>query len=259
MDMGGTQRNQQKNKRQMGEITMNYEQKHQEDLEAAKGWLAIAKENNNKIAIQILEKFFPELRESEDEKIRKGIIKSIMDLNNDWLKLHGVTRENALTWLEKQGEELDPRYSILDKLIEADTIYQMAMNDEMVQEAKVKAVRALSRMSISEILEFEKQGEQKPSWSEEDEEILDNIITAFKRMSEEDEKISNAIYESIDFLCLKSFGFSEDEVCDWLKSIKPHWKPSKEQMEALAIAVHDAHGHSYYKNLFSLYNVLKQI
>ena len=49
---------------------MDYEQKHQEDLEAAKGWLTIAKENDNKIAIQILEKFFPELRESEDERIR---------------------------------------------------------------------------------------------------------------------------------------------------------------------------------------------
>jgi UDP-glucose 4-epimerase len=46
---------------------MNYEQKYKEDLEAAKGWLAIAKENNNKIAIQILEKLFPELFESEDE------------------------------------------------------------------------------------------------------------------------------------------------------------------------------------------------
>lgn len=45
---------------------------HQEDLEAAKGWLAIAKKNNNEIAIQILERFFPELRESEDERIRKA-------------------------------------------------------------------------------------------------------------------------------------------------------------------------------------------
>ena len=33
---------------------MNYEQKYQKDLEAAKGWLAIAKENNNNISIQII-------------------------------------------------------------------------------------------------------------------------------------------------------------------------------------------------------------
>jgi len=52
--------------------------------------------------------------------------------------------------------------------------------------------------------------------------------------NEEDAKISNAIYESIDFLCLKSFGFSEDEVCDWLKSIKPnHWKPSEYDISLL--------------------------
>lgn len=42
--------------------------------------------------------------------------------------------------------------------------------------------------------------------------------------SEEDEKISNTIYESIDFLCLKSFGVSEDEVYDWLKSLKERMK-----------------------------------
>ena len=47
---------------------------------------------------------FPELAESEDERIRKGIIKSIIDLNSDWLELHGVTKEDAIAWLEKKGE-----------------------------------------------------------------------------------------------------------------------------------------------------------
>lgn len=38
-----------------------------------------------------------------------------------------------------------------------------------------------------------------------------------------------------------------------------HWKPTEEQMEALSIAVHDAHEHRYYKNLYSLYNDLKSL
>jgi hypothetical protein len=38
--------------------------------------------------------------------------------------------------------------------------------------------------------------------------------------NEEDERISKAIYESIDYPCLESFGVSEDEVCDWFKSLK---------------------------------------
>lgn len=45
-----------------------------------------------------------------------------------------------------------------------------------------------------------------------------------KDWSEEDEKISNAIWQSIDFLCVESCGSSEDEVCDWLKSIKEKLK-----------------------------------
>lgn len=50
---------------------MDYEKKHKEDLRTAKGWLAIAKENNNKIAIQIIENLFPELKES-NEAIENG-------------------------------------------------------------------------------------------------------------------------------------------------------------------------------------------
>lgn len=82
---------------------MNYKQKHQEDLEAAKGWLAIAKENNNTIAIQILEKFFPELKESEDERIRKAQLDYWRSVGGkEW---YGVPVQETIAWLEKQGEQ----------------------------------------------------------------------------------------------------------------------------------------------------------
>ena len=77
---------------------MDDEQKHKEDLEAAKGWLAIAKKNNNTIAIQILENLFSELRESEDERMRQRIIQAIRlradDMNEEW--------SDEIAWLEKQ-------------------------------------------------------------------------------------------------------------------------------------------------------------
>jgi len=64
--------------------------------------------------------------------------------------------------LEKQNEtESDPRYSTLDELIEADNIYQMAINDAMVEEARDKAIDALSKLEISKLLDIEKQGELK--------------------------------------------------------------------------------------------------
>lgn len=74
--------------------------KHQEDLQAAKGWLAIAKENNNKIAIQIIENLFPELKESEDEKIRKELIEFV---NINTISID-ERHDRWIAWLEKQGK-----------------------------------------------------------------------------------------------------------------------------------------------------------
>ena len=82
---------------------MNYEQKHKEDLEAAKGWLEIAKKDNNTMATQILEKFFPELKESEEERIRKAIIRVFTGESNY------TSKEDAnkyIAWLEKQKKKI---------------------------------------------------------------------------------------------------------------------------------------------------------
>ncbi len=121
---------------------MNYEEKYNQAIEAAKRELHCCGSLDCDAARQIF-RLFPELRESEDERIRKEIIQSIQD------NMCVIHKDKCIAWLEKQGE----------------------------------------------------------------------------------------------------------------KSLKPQnrWKPSEEQMEALALAVHDAHGHSYYRNLFSLYNDLKKL
>lgn len=88
------------------------------------------------------------------------------------------------TWLEKQGQTFtkkdvddaylkgvfdtkqgkhDARYKYFEEIIAADDIYQMSMNDAMVNEAKEKAAKALSKLCIGKLLGFEKQGEQKPT------------------------------------------------------------------------------------------------
>ena len=48
------------------------------------------------------EAFFPELKESEDERIRKDIIDYFQ---SDWAKEEGITRPDWIAWLEKQGEQ----------------------------------------------------------------------------------------------------------------------------------------------------------
>lgn len=68
---------------------------------------------------------------------------------------------------------------------------------------------------------LEKQG-QKPTWSEEDECMLNNVINVLEPLSQ----TTHSDY------AIKS-------MITWLKSIKPQnrWKPTDEQMEALANAL----------------------
>lgn len=132
-------------------------------------------------------------------------------------------------------------------------------SDYSKREAIVSEYEYIMRIIAS--LQREQAELDEKEWSEEDEIQMQGIIDLLPGLSnrhnwlqslkervqsqpkyewsEEDEKISNAIYESIDFLCLNTFGFSEDEVCDWLKSLRPqpHWKPTNGQMEALQIVI----------------------
>ena len=53
--------------------------------------------------ISDLQDLFPELKESEDEKIRKELIRAFKSFNS--IKVwNGIERTNILAWLEKQGE-----------------------------------------------------------------------------------------------------------------------------------------------------------
>ena len=84
---------------------MDYKEKYEQALE-------VAKETYNKQPMykDWLESMFPELKESEDERIRKGLIKAV-SRTFEGNKLFGtdVTREEALAWLEKQGEKKPQR------------------------------------------------------------------------------------------------------------------------------------------------------
>ena len=45
------------------------------------------------------EKYFPELKESEDEKIRNALIR----FHKSTIDVDGIKGENIIAWLEKQG------------------------------------------------------------------------------------------------------------------------------------------------------------
>ena len=61
---------------------------------------------DGQVSQEVAEKYFPELKESEDEKIRKAIVKMISDIDGGSpFEKYGIIKKEALAWLEKQGEK----------------------------------------------------------------------------------------------------------------------------------------------------------
>lgn len=114
---------------------MNYEKKYFDALERAS---KLRVQNPFDTVSQMMEHVFPDLKESEDERIRKGLIKAV-SRTFEGNKLFGtdVTREEALAWLEKQGKQKSQR------MISAEA--KEAMYD-------------------------------KPAWSEEDEDVINHLL-----------------------------------------------------------------------------------
>ena len=75
---------------------MDYEKLYKEALERARTFLT------NEVAADI----FPELAGSKDERIRKAIEYAIgQSTHSDGTLINGVSSEEALAWLERQGEQ----------------------------------------------------------------------------------------------------------------------------------------------------------
>lgn len=165
------------------------------------------------------EHYFPELRESEDERIRKKLIGIFT--NQSLCDVYNLKSEDVLAYLNKQKEH------------------------------------------VPENEESGTRKEQKPTWSEEDEKHINNILdiidywkatarfvsyqdgTAVDRdinwlkslrpqpkqeWSEEDKKMLDDIIVFIS-------GYADKRVvAEWvnfLKSLRPSWKPTQEQMREL--------------------------
>ena len=69
-----------------------------------------------------LENIFPELKESEDEKIRKTLIEHIKGITS-WNYFLGISKEQMIAWLKKQGEKkelkkIEPKKVNANKVIE---------------------------------------------------------------------------------------------------------------------------------------------
>ncbi len=220
---------------------MNNEQKYNKALEQAKRELSTCGSMDCDAA-RLIFRLFPQLAESEEERIRWWLRSYFGTIGKNWLFDNDMPLNSILAWLEKQKE-------------------QEPITDSVKFEEGFKAGR-----------EFERR-EQKPSWSEEDAETLYDIIyrldtdnriglDEFSRMekllkslrpqpkqewSEEDEEMRKLIGDVNDAKQLYTTSRAAKDMADkeiaWLKSLKP-----SEQKYTLAdLEAEWKHGYDYAK------------
>lgn len=182
-----------------------------------------------KVAAEALKEAYPELAESEDEKIRKALIevfKKKLERGFEWVE-YGIPNRSVLDWLEKQKEQKPAEWSEEDeKLFWGLTAY--VPNEELerlgvTRNDILKKLKSIRHHPI-QIKEAYKEGFQTARHA-----------TALAFMNYCDKIRPNGK------MCLSNGECEEIEkaflVGDWDKIEryfhKCHWKPSEEQMKAL--------------------------
>lgn len=208
---------------------MNYKQKYEEAIERCKSWIRGEHPECFTEAQKAGEFIFPELRESEDERIRKCLIKGLSAMRDihkhQTFSDDAINIDDAIAWLEKQGEQKTEIEYIYPKFRIGDVIEPIQPNGN----SRPVRVLSISKKTKSYCCESDdhnvyssipirceneyKLVEQKPAeWSDEDEENLNNVVKELDITKRSRDKILYAQY---------------DKLIDWLKSLKPnHWKPS---------------------------------
>ena len=194
---------------------------YDEAIERAKELLEIGvKDTRDK---RVVLSFFPELAESEDETIRKGLIDILESEFTVNAVLFGLPKQKYIAWLERQGEHANFRDKIQvgDRvtrnedgvLVNLSQLKRVAKPSEKEAEQKPNLCDGcINRKGCINCENGElREAEQKPAeWSEEDEKMLNDAIGA----------VGAADYYSYD---------DKQEIENWLKSLRPQnrWKPSE--------------------------------
>ena len=182
----------------------------------------------------VLESLFTELAGSEDERIRKEIVRFIrMEVEDE------IVGNKWLAWLEKQGEQkpavemktpeeslgIDSEtYSkIMDECIYGDCEQNPAWSEDDDDDAwmndiisKVENNLQLNKAEIDWLKSLRPQSKQE--WNEEDRKMinkLSSVVVLYYNICDDD--------------------LDKQSCIDWLKSLKERytWKPSDEQIEIL--------------------------
>ena len=171
---------------------MDYEKAYKEALNRAKHALDCHNQGMVSTDVSLITSMFPELKESEDEKIRKGLIKGLSAMrdihHHQTFSDDAININEALAWLEKQGESKPFDYESAN--IQQKDFAPINVTDEGI-------VEAIKNTSVLDMIE------QKQEWSIE-ESYINNAIAA----------------------CRSLYG-EYSETAHWLESLKERLQPKQ--------------------------------
>lgn len=138
-----------------------------------------------------VEHIFPELKESEDEKVEKAIFGMVYDSDNELWSSYNVSKSDVLDWLEKQGKQNLNAWTEEDEK-QARQIERIVHNDGCSKKLQEQITNWFKS------IKYRVQSQPQQEWNEEDTQYIN------------------------DTLALLSFGYSihsVGEVKEWLQSL----------------------------------------
>ena len=197
---------------------MDYEKLYKEALKRAKEYHDVDTDNElNVYAKGTMEYIFPELAESDDEKIRKYII-NFVEVNKE-VNLSTTDADRMLAWLEKQGEQKP----IEGTFINIDDVREHFINEVYrVLDADPTNDRANQIITAFDTLPTTNIQQNIVEWSKEDENKRLSVIEKLEDFYEYNHDRYSCEFTSINSKnnILRDI---QDNI-DWLKSLRPQKK-----------------------------------
>ena len=189
-------------------------------------------------AMNALEHLCPELKMSEDEKIKKAVLKAfkIFAEKQAYIGhcLDDIDWDKCIAWLENQGEQ-KPAWSEEDKM-QLDAAIHLVSSTGHTETAKW--LKSLKDRVLPQ---------QKQEWSEEEQQTIKDAASFIlscvntTETKEEEERL--------------------EELADKLQDLRPQsaWMPTPEQVDALQIAIENAEHEKEYSNQNALVSLMEDL
>ena len=253
---------------------MDYEKKYNEALERARRVYRNYKNLFPKYSYsEDIENIFPELRESEDERIRKVIFNLLLGMREEIFTSQDdiVTKEKALAYLEKQKEQklapddLQKSFEAGQKsIVDNPEQYGLCKKAEWSKEDEEKIGRL--RSVVNQLASYTDSLDVNGDYCEGDYAELDTWLKSLRPQPKPE--VTDEEIEEMVTRRSRSTGTTKSEMDFYRNGIKdaikqfgfrPSWKPSKEQMKVLDEAFMKSDNEKYRQVISSLYYDLKNL